>query len=196
VQVPAPQPWDAPFRASYCRRQVISTRTGISFFTGGISKLGGSILKSDSLAGMVPESWMSLLWRVSWNSICLYCAVCPANWIPGRRGSSSRPRRIRAIVCAPGPSGTHPRGSPAACANRGCYPPNRKFLRAPQSGNRTAARGALPTALPGMALLLATSTSNRTALSRMPREMRKSASDAFGCCSASESRRLLMPLSF
>jgi hypothetical protein len=133
-----------PFRASYCRRQVISTRTGILFFTGSVSKLGDSILKSDSLAGMVPESWMSLLWRVSWNSPACTARSVPQTGFPGRRGSSSRPRRIRAIVCAPGPSGAHPLGSPAACANRGCYSTNRKFSTAPQSGNRTAARGKHP----------------------------------------------------
>ena len=36
-------------------RQVISTRTGISFFTGMASSEGGSILKSVSVAGIVPE---------------------------------------------------------------------------------------------------------------------------------------------
>lgn len=35
-------------------RQVISTRTGISFLTGTVRSDGGSILKSESVAGMVP----------------------------------------------------------------------------------------------------------------------------------------------
>ena len=39
----------------YCARQVISTRTGISFLTGIVRNEGGSILKSENVAGMVPE---------------------------------------------------------------------------------------------------------------------------------------------
>lgn len=39
----------------YCGRQVISTRTGISFFTAMVRSDGGSILKSDNVAGIVPE---------------------------------------------------------------------------------------------------------------------------------------------
>jgi hypothetical protein len=38
----------------YCERQVISTRTGISFLTGIVNSDGGSILKSVNVAGMVP----------------------------------------------------------------------------------------------------------------------------------------------
>ena len=38
----------------YCGRQVMSTRTGISFLTGIVSSDGGSILKSESVAGIVP----------------------------------------------------------------------------------------------------------------------------------------------
>src|ERR1700685_84785 len=37
-----------------CGRQVISTRTGISFLTGMVNSVGGSILKSVSVAGIVP----------------------------------------------------------------------------------------------------------------------------------------------
>jgi hypothetical protein len=44
---------DPSFRL-YCGRQVISTRTGISFLTGIVSSDGGSILKSVSVAGIVP----------------------------------------------------------------------------------------------------------------------------------------------
>lgn len=45
-------------------------------------------------------------------------------------------------------------------------------------------------------ILVATSTSNKTALSRMLPAITSSASDAAGCWSASESRRLLTALSF
>ena len=41
--------------ALYCGRQVISTRTGISFLTGIVSSDGGSILKSERVAGIVPD---------------------------------------------------------------------------------------------------------------------------------------------
>jgi hypothetical protein len=44
-----------PLACFYCECQVISTRTGISFFTGMVNSEGGSILKSDSVAGTVPE---------------------------------------------------------------------------------------------------------------------------------------------
>ena len=37
-------------------RHVRSTRTGTSFFTGMVSSDGGSILKSESVAGIVPDS--------------------------------------------------------------------------------------------------------------------------------------------
>jgi hypothetical protein len=45
---------DAP-PAIHCGRQVISTCTGISFFTATAKSDGGSILKSDRVAGIVPE---------------------------------------------------------------------------------------------------------------------------------------------
>jgi len=41
--------------ANHCGRHVISTRTGISFLTGIVRSVGGSILKSDSVAGIIPE---------------------------------------------------------------------------------------------------------------------------------------------
>src|ERR1039458_498328 len=44
-------PFD-PFEGARC--QVISTRTGISFFTGMANNEGGSILKSDKVAGTLP----------------------------------------------------------------------------------------------------------------------------------------------
>jgi len=39
----------------HCGRQVMSTRTGMSLLTGTAKSDGGSILKSDSVAGIVPE---------------------------------------------------------------------------------------------------------------------------------------------
>jgi hypothetical protein len=36
-------------------RQVVSTRTGISFLTGTVKSEGGGILKSESVAGIVPD---------------------------------------------------------------------------------------------------------------------------------------------
>jgi hypothetical protein len=39
----------------HCGRHVMSTRTGISFLTGTAKSDGGSILKSDNVAGIVPE---------------------------------------------------------------------------------------------------------------------------------------------
>ena len=65
----------------YCGRHVISTRTGISFLTGTAKSDGGSILKSDSVAGMVPEIRIWFPCVASWNGTCLYWAVWPANWI-------------------------------------------------------------------------------------------------------------------
>lgn len=41
---------------------------GISFFTGKVRSVGGSILKSDSVAGTVPVILVSLSWGVSWKS--------------------------------------------------------------------------------------------------------------------------------
>src|ERR1700722_576668 len=52
----------AVFADHFCLRQVISTCTGISFFTGSASKDGGSILKSESVAGMVPDIRASSPW--------------------------------------------------------------------------------------------------------------------------------------
>ena len=43
----------------HCGRHVISTRMGISFFTGIVSSEGGSILKSVSVAGIVPDMRVS-----------------------------------------------------------------------------------------------------------------------------------------
>ena len=39
----------------HCGRHVMSTRTGISFLTGTANSDGGSILKSESVAGIVPD---------------------------------------------------------------------------------------------------------------------------------------------
>ena len=50
--------WALP---AYCGRHVMSTRTGISFLTGIVKSEGGSILKSDSVAGIVPVIWVSPL---------------------------------------------------------------------------------------------------------------------------------------
>ena len=60
----------------------MSTRTGISFLTGTAKSDGGSILKSDSVAGIVPEirNLVSLSQQVG-MATCLYWAVWPANWI-------------------------------------------------------------------------------------------------------------------
>lgn len=68
-------------RADHCRCQVNSTRTGISFLTGIVKREGGSILKSESVAGIVPEIVESLPRCATWNGTCLYRTVCPANWI-------------------------------------------------------------------------------------------------------------------
>jgi hypothetical protein len=38
----------------YCGRQVKSTRIGISFLIGTVRNFGGSILNSDTVAGIVP----------------------------------------------------------------------------------------------------------------------------------------------
>ena len=42
-------------RRPHWEPHVISTRTGMSFFTGMVRSEGGSILKSASVAGIVPE---------------------------------------------------------------------------------------------------------------------------------------------
>src|SRR5215472_6785334 len=57
----------------YCCRQVISTCTGISFLTGIVSKVGGSILKSVRVAGIVPVILVSSPCFVSWKVTCLQC---------------------------------------------------------------------------------------------------------------------------
>jgi hypothetical protein len=61
--------------AAHFGRQVMSTRTGISFLTGTAKRDGGSILKSDSVAGIVPDIRISFPCVVSWNGTCLYWAV-------------------------------------------------------------------------------------------------------------------------
>ena len=58
-KLPKPEPKDAtPVLHIGC--QVRSTRTGISFLTGTVRNDGGSILKSDSFAGIVPVIRVSL----------------------------------------------------------------------------------------------------------------------------------------
>jgi len=47
--------WSGGEIQPHCGRQVMSTRTGISFFTAIDNSDGGSILKSASVAGIVPE---------------------------------------------------------------------------------------------------------------------------------------------
>ena len=61
--------------ANHCGRHVISTRTGISFSTGSVKSVGGSILKSDSVAGIVPEIRVSFPCVTNWNGTRLYWAV-------------------------------------------------------------------------------------------------------------------------
>ena len=51
----------------FCFCHVISTRTGISFFTAIPRRDGGSILKSDSVVGMVPVIRVSFPWVTCWN---------------------------------------------------------------------------------------------------------------------------------
>jgi hypothetical protein len=48
-------PSEGTMPAIHCGRQVISTRTGISFLTGSAKSDGGSILKLVSVAGIVPD---------------------------------------------------------------------------------------------------------------------------------------------
>ncbi len=57
--------------AIYCGCHVISTPTGMSFLIGTVSSDGGSILKSDSVAGIVPVIRTSLPWPSRWNATCL-----------------------------------------------------------------------------------------------------------------------------
>jgi hypothetical protein len=61
---------------SYWDGHVISTVTEISFLTGIASGFGGSILKSDTVVGIVPLIWIafSLLGGLNWN---LFCNVRP-----------------------------------------------------------------------------------------------------------------------
>ena len=54
----------------YCGLHVMSTRTGISFFTGMVRSEGGSILKSESVVGIVPVMCFSLPWVVTSNETC------------------------------------------------------------------------------------------------------------------------------
>ena len=49
----------------------MSTCTGTSFFNGTASSLGGSILKSESVAGMVPVKRRVLPLAISSNGTCL-----------------------------------------------------------------------------------------------------------------------------
>jgi hypothetical protein len=64
---------------AYFDSHVISMRIGISFLTGRVSSVGGSILKSVSVAGMIPEICILLPCLTNWNGTCLYGAVCQAN---------------------------------------------------------------------------------------------------------------------
>jgi len=50
-----PQKSRVPLSCHFSLRQVISTRTGISFFTGIAKSDGGSILKSVTVVGIVPD---------------------------------------------------------------------------------------------------------------------------------------------
>jgi hypothetical protein len=59
--------------------QLMSPRTGISFFTGMAKSDGGSILKSESVAGIVPVMRKLFPSLASCSGTCLYSAVCPAN---------------------------------------------------------------------------------------------------------------------
>ena len=61
--------------ANHCGRHVISTRTGISFLTGSVKSVGRSILKSDRVAGIVPEIRVSFPCVNNWNGTRLYWAV-------------------------------------------------------------------------------------------------------------------------
>ncbi len=46
-------------------RQVMSTCTGISFLTGMVNRVGGWILKSDRVAGIVPLIRASFPWLIT-----------------------------------------------------------------------------------------------------------------------------------
>src|ERR1035438_7515267 len=65
------RPVDALIPAAHIGRQVISTLIGMSFFTGIASRDGGSILKSVSVAGMLPVIQLSLPCASLWNGTCL-----------------------------------------------------------------------------------------------------------------------------
>jgi hypothetical protein len=56
---------------SFDSRQVISTFTGMSFLIGMVSKVGGSILKSVSLQGMVPVIFLSFPCTEIWKGTSL-----------------------------------------------------------------------------------------------------------------------------
>ena len=55
----------------YCCFHVISTLTGMSFLIGMVSRVGGSILKSVSLEGMVPVIFFSFPCAETWNGTSL-----------------------------------------------------------------------------------------------------------------------------
>jgi hypothetical protein len=63
----------------HCRCHVISARTGISFFTGIVSSYGGSILNSESVAGIVPVMRTSPPCFSSLKEPAFYSAVWPVN---------------------------------------------------------------------------------------------------------------------
>jgi hypothetical protein len=63
----------------YCARQVISTRIGISFLIGTVRNFGGSILNSDTVAGIVPVILIRWPCASRRSSICLNWTVWPAN---------------------------------------------------------------------------------------------------------------------
>lgn len=59
----------------YIGRQVMSTRTGISFLIGIVRNVGGSILKSEQVAGTVPAILTSLPVDVFTKGTRLYLTV-------------------------------------------------------------------------------------------------------------------------
>ena len=70
-----PSPMAQAISPAHMGRQVISTRTGISFFTGIASSEGGSILKSDNVAGIVPADLrlVPLLHRLKRHILIFRC---------------------------------------------------------------------------------------------------------------------------
>ena len=87
----------------------MSTRTGISFLTGTAKSDGGSILKSDSVAGIVPDDPDLVSLSRQLEHTCLYWAVWPANWISRSQwivadadaASGNRVRTLTMGNCAP-----------------------------------------------------------------------------------------------